>query len=46
MPISVPGHADHALRDDGDHDSGVKPITRSGNAFNWSKLTPGEWLLG
>ena len=22
MPISVPGHADHPFRDDGDHDSG------------------------
>ena len=23
MPISVPEHADHAFRDDGDHDSGM-----------------------
>src|SRR6266446_7284830 len=30
MPISVPGHADHPFRDDGDHDSGMMPITRSG----------------
>jgi hypothetical protein len=30
MPISVPGHADHRLRVDGDHDSGMMPITRSG----------------
>jgi hypothetical protein len=30
MPISVPGHADHLFRDDGDHDSGMIPITRSG----------------
>jgi hypothetical protein len=30
MPISVPGHADHRFRDDGDHDSGMMPITRSG----------------
>jgi hypothetical protein len=30
MPISVPGHADHLFRDDGDHDSGMMPITRSG----------------
>ncbi len=29
MPISVPGHADHPFRDDGDHDSGMMPITRS-----------------
>ena len=24
------GHADHPFRDDGDHDSGMMPITRSG----------------
>jgi len=24
------GHADHRFRDDGDHDSGMMPITRSG----------------
>jgi hypothetical protein len=30
MPISVPGHADHPFRADGDHDSGMMPITRSG----------------
>jgi len=30
MPISVPEHADHVFRDDGDHDSGMMPITRSG----------------
>ena len=30
MPISVPGHADHSFRDDGDHDSGMMSITRSG----------------
>lgn len=30
MPISVPGHADHRFRVDGDHDSGMMPITRSG----------------
>ena len=30
MPISVPGNADHSFRDDGDHDSGMMPITRSG----------------
>jgi hypothetical protein len=30
MPISVPEHADHAFRDDGDHDSGMIPITCSG----------------
>jgi hypothetical protein len=30
MPISIPGHADHPFRDDDDHDSGMKPITRSG----------------
>jgi len=30
MPISVPGHADHRFRDDGDHDSGLMAITRSG----------------
>jgi len=30
MPISVPGHVDHPFRDDGDHDSGMMPITRSG----------------
>jgi hypothetical protein len=30
MPISVPGHADQPFRDDGDHDSGMMPITRSG----------------
>jgi hypothetical protein len=30
MPISVPGHADHLFRDDGDHDSGMIAITRSG----------------
>jgi hypothetical protein len=29
MTISVPGHADHPFRDDGDHDSGMMPITRS-----------------
>ena len=29
MTIGVPGHADHPFRDDGDHDSGMKPITRS-----------------
>jgi hypothetical protein len=27
MPISVPAHADHPFRDDGDHDSGMMPIT-------------------
>jgi len=26
MPISVPGHADHRFRDDGDHDSGMMAI--------------------
>jgi hypothetical protein len=30
MPISVPGHRDHRFRVDGDHDSGMMPITRSG----------------
>ena len=30
MPISVPGHADHRFRVDGDHDSWMMPITRSG----------------
>jgi hypothetical protein len=30
MPISIPGQADHSFRDDGDHDSGMMPITRSG----------------
>jgi len=30
MPIGVPGHADHPFRDDGDHDSGMMAITRSG----------------
>jgi hypothetical protein len=30
MPISIPGHADHPFRDDGDHDSGRMPITCSG----------------
>ena len=30
MPISVPEHADHRFRVDGDHDSGMMPITRSG----------------
>ena len=30
MPISVPGDADQGFRDDGDHDSGMMPITRSG----------------
>jgi hypothetical protein len=30
MPISVPGHADHRFRGDGDHDSGMMAITRSG----------------
>jgi len=30
MPISVPGHADRRFRDDGDHDSEMMPITRSG----------------
>ncbi len=30
MPISVPGHADHRFRADGDQDSGMMPITRSG----------------
>jgi hypothetical protein len=30
MPISVPEHADHRFRVDGDHDSGMIPITRSG----------------
>jgi hypothetical protein len=30
MPISVPERADHPFRDDGDHDSGMMPITRSG----------------
>ena len=30
MPISVPGHADHLFRVDGDQDSGMMPITRSG----------------
>ena len=26
----IPGHADHPFRGDGDHDSGMMPITRSG----------------
>jgi hypothetical protein len=30
MPIGVPRHADHRFRVDGDHDSGMMPITRSG----------------
>jgi hypothetical protein len=30
MAISVPGDADRPFRDDGDHDSGMMPITRSG----------------
>jgi hypothetical protein len=30
MPIGVPRPADHRFRVDGDHDSGMMPITRSG----------------